>query len=103
MSDNKRVSAPIRMSPDLLEKVRIASERTGIAQADILRICLAIGLEDLRRINYDIATAILDLSRKEQVSHLRVAEEVGNDLSHSSDADGARQPVKYPAGRRRKS
>lgn len=103
MSDNKKVSAPIRMSPELLEKVRIASDRTGIAQADILRICLAIGLEDLRRINYDISTAILDLSRREQTTHLRVAEEPGNDQSHSSGADGVRSPVKYPAGRRHKS
>ena len=97
MSDNKRVSAPIRMSPELLEKVRIASERTGIAQADILRICLAIGLEDLRRINYDISGAILNQSRKDEGIQLKVADELGNDQSHSSDADGVRRAVKYPA------
>lgn len=102
MSDNKRVSAPIRMSPDLLEKVRIASDRTGIAQADILRICLAIGLEDLRRIDYDIATAILESSRREQNSRLQIAEEFKlSSVADSKDTVSLPkiQPAKYPKGK----
>jgi len=101
MPDNKKVSAPIRMSAEMLEKVQLASEKTGISQADILRLCLSIGLEDLRRINYDLASTILNASRQQQETHLKVAEQMGNESSLSTAARGAPQPVKYPAGRRR--
>jgi predicted DNA-binding protein len=102
MSDAKKVSAPIRMTPEMLAKVQLASEKTGISQADILRLCVSIGLEDLRRINYDLSTAILDASRKSEAV-LKVAEEAGNESSLSTAADGVRHPVKYPPGRSRKS
>ena len=102
MPDQKKVSAPIRMSPELLEKVQIASEKTGISQADILRLCLSIGLEDLRRINYDIPGSILNAARQQQASHLKVAEDAGNSASLSTHAPGAKG-IKYPSGRRRKS
>lgn len=100
MSDSKKVSAPIRMSAEMLEKVQQASEKTGISQADILRLCLSIGLEDLRRINYDLTGVILNASRQQQETHLKVAEDEGNAPSHSTPAHGVHS-VKYHAGRRR--
>jgi predicted DNA-binding protein len=105
MPDKKKVSAPIRMSPELLAKVQIASERTGISQADILRLCLSIGLEDLRRIDYDLPGSILSAARQQQAPHLKVAEEPTKTESpgkhsHSTLAPGAKG-IKYPSGRRR--
>lgn len=54
MSEPKKVSAPLRLSPELMAKVKLACEITGESQADILRIALGMGLEDLKRLNYDI-------------------------------------------------
>ena len=61
----KIVSAPIRMSPDLAAKVEEAKRLTGLAQADILRLALAIGLEDLRRVGFDLPKAISMSARPE--------------------------------------
>lgn len=65
----KKVSAPIRMSPELLEKVAEASRRTGLAQADILRLALAIGLEDLKKIDYKIEGAISDAANPKTIKY----------------------------------
>ncbi|GAA5482493.1 hypothetical protein [Haloferula sargassicola] len=75
-SQKRRVSAPIRLDPETLELVKVASERTGLAQADILRLCLAIGLEDLRKLNYQIPTVLSDAAARTE-----------------------RRPVRYPDGR----
>jgi SOS-response transcriptional repressor LexA len=56
----KVVSAPIRMSPDLMAKVAEAVNRTGQKQAEILRLCLEIGLEDLRACRYDLPKLVAD-------------------------------------------
>lgn len=61
MSDekpNKTHVVPVRMSPKLLEKIDEAARRTGLAKADVIRICLAIGCEDLRKVGFDIARVI---------------------------------------------
>ena len=63
--ESKRVSAPIRMSEELAEKVQEAARRTGLAQADILRMALAIGLEDLKRVDYDIPRLVSEAARPE--------------------------------------
>lgn len=38
---------------------------TGLAQADILRLALAIGLEDLRKVNFDFPRLVSDAARPE--------------------------------------
>lgn len=55
----KVVSAPLRISPELKEKLDQASEALGIKQAEVMRLALDIGLADLRSINWDIAGAVL--------------------------------------------
>ena len=59
----KKVSAPIRMDPALQAKVSEAVELTGLSQAEIMRLALAIGLEDLKRVNYDIPALISQSAR----------------------------------------
>ena len=46
------------MDEGLQEKIAEASRRTGLAQADIIRLCTAIGIEDLRRLNWDLAGTV---------------------------------------------
>ncbi|MBB5351420.1 hypothetical protein HNR46_001656 [Haloferula luteola] len=74
MSSPKRVSAPLRLDPETLEHVRIAAERTGLAQADILRLCLAIGLEDLRKLNYRIPEVLSDAASRPPGKNLRYSD-----------------------------
>lgn len=64
-STPKMVSAPIRMSPDLAAKVEEAKRLTGLSQADILRLALAIGLEDLRRVGFDIPKVVSLAARQD--------------------------------------
>jgi len=64
-STPKKVSAPIRMSPELAEKVAEATRMTGLAQADILRLALAIGLEDLKKVNFDLPRLVSNAARPE--------------------------------------
>jgi SOS-response transcriptional repressor LexA len=66
------VSAPIRMSPELAEKVAEAKRETGLAQADILRLALAVGLEDLRKVGFDLAKLVSDAARPEISQHAGV-------------------------------
>lgn len=102
MNEPKRVSAPIRMSPELLAKVNEACRRTGKSQATILRLALGMGLEDLKRIDYDIE-GTLSKAANALPSHLSmVPDEQGNESSLSTPAPGA-QPVKYPTGRRKRN
>lgn len=54
----KKVSAPIRMDPTLMESVKLAASRTSLSQADIMRLCLSMGLEDLRRLDFQIAATL---------------------------------------------
>lgn len=99
MDEPKRVSAPIRLDPELLEKVKEAAKKTGLAQADVMRLCLAIGIEDLRRVNFDLVKLVADAAQVER-SHaiLKVAEDEGKALSPSTRVAGA-QAAKYPRGR----
>lgn len=85
MEEPKKVSAPIRMDAELLEKVKMAGKKTGLAQADVMRLCLAIGLEDLKRVDYDLAKVIA-----EAASHQRESIAPGK-LSISTPASGAAQ------------
>jgi hypothetical protein len=53
---------PIAIPNDLAEKVQIAAELTHLSKQDIMKLAMRIGLEDLRRCNYDIAGAVVDRS-----------------------------------------
>jgi len=72
MSSPKQVSAPIRMSPALLAKVTEASRLTGMSQADVLRLCLAIGLEDLKKVKFDLAKLVSDVASSQGVEKLPI-------------------------------
>lgn len=41
-----------------MEQVKLAASRTSLSQADIMRLCLSMGLEDLRRLDFQIAATL---------------------------------------------
>jgi hypothetical protein len=50
----------IRVPQPLLNRIRAAAERLGIPDAEVIRLATGIGLERLRRIDYDIDSAVND-------------------------------------------
>lgn len=77
MSKDKPLPTTIKFSPKLQAKVEEAGRRMGLPKQEIIRLCTAIGLEDLRRINFDLASAVVDKAKPSETSHshLRVAED----------------------------
>jgi predicted DNA-binding protein len=73
MSAKKRTPASLRMDERLSAKVEAAMEATGLSQAEILRMALAVGLEDMRRIDYDLASAIVNQAKA--MPYLKTAED----------------------------
>lgn len=57
-NSKKIVAAPLRIPPELKAKVDEAARLMHAKPADVMRLALAIGLEDLARINHDVAGVI---------------------------------------------
>ena len=89
---SKSVITQLRFEPGLLAKITEAAERTGLSKADVMRLAMETGLEDLRRVDFDLPgllsrAARPDLSapsvRQTQTPEglsLRVAEEGGDEF-----------------------
>lgn len=82
--NTKTVITQLRFEPVLLEKITEAAAKTGLSKADIMRLSMEVGLEDLRRLGFDLPTLISSTARPAssyadeggaQTSCLRVAEE----------------------------
>lgn len=41
-----------------MDQVKLAASRTSLSQADVMRLCLAMGLDDLRNLDYQIAESL---------------------------------------------
>ncbi len=103
MPNKKAIPSSVKFPQSTLDKIDEASERTGLPKQEIIRLCTAIGLEDLRKLNWDLAGQLSDAAERrghESRPKLQSVAESGNESSHSTHAHGA--PVKYPAGGRRK-
>ena len=68
MTTPKKVSAPIRLAPEMIEKVAIAAQKMGRSQAEVLRLALEVGLEDLGRCDFDLAKVIVDQAKPDSVT-----------------------------------
>ncbi len=79
MPEPRKVSQPIRIDAELEAKIEEAARMTSLSKADVMRLAMRIGFEDLRRINYDIAGAVLDAAKPA--------------------VPVERKPVKYPSAR----
>lgn len=50
----------IRLKSSLVEELTAAGKELELSLHDTIRQCLKIGLEDLRRIDYDLASVVVD-------------------------------------------
>jgi DNA-binding MurR/RpiR family transcriptional regulator len=62
--NSKSVITQLRFEPALLEKITEAANQTGLSKADIMRLSMQIGLEDLRRIDFDLPSLISSSARR---------------------------------------
>jgi hypothetical protein len=100
MPAKKRIIHPIQLDPELDEKIRLAAEKLALPKAEVMRLAMAIGLEHLRRINYDLAAHLCQTPEpKKYFEALKVADEGNAEFSHSTPAPTV--PTKYPTGKRR--
>lgn len=62
MKDEKKllVVKTLRISEDLNAGIANASQKLDSAEQDVIRLCLRIGLEHLKRIKYDLASCVLE-------------------------------------------
>ena len=60
---SKSVITQLRFDPGLLEKITEAAERTGLSKADVMRLAMETGLEDLRRVDFDLPGLLSRISR----------------------------------------
>ena len=98
MSDPKTRTIPLRLSPETVDRIAEAARLTGLAQSDLMRLAMAIGIEDLKKVNFDLAKLVSDAanpSESGQLRALRAAEEV-----REYHAESAPTPIKYPKGKR---
>jgi predicted DNA-binding protein len=56
-------SFPIRLPESLHERAKIAATRLHMSDQDALRLALAIGLEDLECIDYQLARVVVDAAK----------------------------------------
>jgi predicted DNA-binding protein len=60
---SKSVITQLRFEPGLLAKINEAAERTGLSKADVMRLAMETGLEDLRRVDFDLPGLISRVAR----------------------------------------
>lgn len=83
---------PIALPNALLDKIQKVAGLTGRSQQDIMRLAMEVGLEDLKRINYDLGSAVVDASERTKgivtvaVIHENAAEYIAPESKSSEGA-----------------
>ena len=62
MKEKKSIPSTVKFSLQLQEKIDEAANKTGLPKQEIIRLCAAMGLEDLRKLDWDIPRALSDAS-----------------------------------------
>lgn len=75
----KKATIPVRVDDALQKKIAEASKMTGLAQADIIRLCTAMGIEDLRRVDWDLAGTLSQAANPPAQSSLRALPKVADE------------------------
>lgn len=105
MSEKPPPPTTVKFPPETVAKINQASKLTGLPKQEIIRLATAIGLEDLRKVGFNLARVVSDAAEKqsEPSTHLHVADEPsGNESSPSTRAAGAGGSTRYPMGNRKK-
>jgi hypothetical protein len=63
----------IKVSDKTFAKIQLAVEKSGMDRADVIRWAISLGLDSMRKINYDVETAVaktIDVIEALEASHL---------------------------------
>lgn len=106
MSISNRKGITVRFEDDEMAKLDELAQRYHVSSATIIRWALK-ALADYVEINNGRIVLPLDFTTFYQKAatfpaELKVAETPGNTSSHSTPAPGAKESIKYQAGRRRR-
>jgi DNA-binding MurR/RpiR family transcriptional regulator len=85
---SKTVITQLRFEPALLEKITEAAQRTGLSKADVMRIAMETGLEDLRRLQFDLPTLISQSARLTRTSLSYAASDDPSDTLRVAEDEG---------------
>ena len=88
---------PLAVPDELLNRLDEAALRMGRTRAQIMRDAIEIGLEDLRRCDYDLAGAVVDKAHAARAKLLPIAAEKSVPGPVTSPAER----VTYPPARKR--
>ncbi|MFT4177508.1 MAG: hypothetical protein QM627_12760 [Luteolibacter sp.] len=64
---NKPTPSSVRIPSELLLEIKKVAEVMSKSDAEVIRLATEIGLEHLRRIDYEIAKAVVDAAEKKVV------------------------------------
>lgn len=68
MATDKTVSFPVRLPSELDAEIQKAADLTGISKQDLMRLCLRIGLVDLRAAEHDLPGIVKKIADDKGVS-----------------------------------
>jgi predicted DNA-binding protein len=88
---------PLAVPDELLNRLDAVAARMGRTRAQIMRDAIEIGLEDLRRCDYDLAGAVVDKAHAARAKLLPIAAEKPSPCPAAAPVER----VTYPAGRKR--
>ncbi len=88
---------PLAVPDELLNRLDEVALRMGRTRAQVMRDAIEIGLEDLRRCNYDLAGAVVDKAHAARARLLPIAAEKTTPVPVTT----AVERVTYPDGRKR--
>ena len=86
----------IRFNPPLLARIKFAATALGLPEAEVIRMCVGIGLVKLKRLNFDMAAleaAILDAAERAErtgspFTALRAAEDSPDQAEPPQEKNG---------------
>ncbi len=88
---------PLAVPDELLSQLDEAALRMGRTRAQVMRDAIEIGLEDLRRCDYDVAAAVVDKAQAARARLLPIAAE----KTAPTPATPPAERVTYPPARQR--
>ena len=79
MATDKTVSFPVRLPIELDADLQRAAGLTGISKQDLMRLCMRIGLSDLRAAEYDLPGIVKRIADDKGVSFQQWSQQVSSD------------------------
>lgn len=66
---------PVRLPPELRSRIKFCAEKLGVTEAEVIRVCVGIGLRKMAAINYDLEGAVIAAAEFAETPALKAAED----------------------------